>query len=557
MPMRSVASSASRQTTASVDSRWTGSSPSRRSPVRNGLRSPDRETRRYTLDWQSPSRQMVIDFNHLLIKSDQEFTHALDKAGAEKLQEYQEQLAEAAAEHERVRAGAELEFERLAEVEKARKLRQEQEQQREYARAREERERLEAEARQRELEEKRREEEAVRKAAEERRKIVEAEARIKAQKEKDEAAQRAQAQQEATEKKAREDADRLRIQQAQQPTAPTPATQPAVTAPATNVTSAGATDAEAIHSKYIELHQRMKAFWKPFKQECGKPGHPLKAVVGEVRRGMQKKLGQVTVQRENSKAVIGGIRQIFEGARAAGGPTVDIRPYIVSSPLPTLANESEAQYPAIMLYALICFEKSLVKQFDQEAGHEDGKIITELGIIAASFFADPHTRWKDIPLTDLLLAKLHRVCPILFGITGDMKSANGMARLGFLPVDGEQRSPNEYHQRMQGIGAGFAAMSLRKVAHPTIPPSEYWRALASIANTPSNDLYNGHFMVLKGMVRDYVPKLVDLYGVYGLALVRQATVVMPRRAPSRTSSTVGLVTVLPDVWRKRGINLAG
>jgi nucleoporin GLE1 len=513
---------------------------------------------------------MVLEFAQLLMRSDEDFNNRLDQTCAEHARENQRQLSLAATEHERVREGAELERKRLILEQELQQKKREEEQRREVERIQREADKIEqerakaqreAEARLRQAEARKREEKAARQAAEQQQQRQEVEARLKAQKDQQDAARRLQIQQqEDAARKAKElEAAKARSEAAK---APLPAAQPSpapiqrLSPPQSSAVQAvGSTDVEDIHSRYLALHKRMKAFWKPFRKECAQQGNPLKGPVGDLRRDMRRTTGQVTVKREDSKVVITKLREILRRSAAAGGPTVDIRQFIISHPLPTLANESEAQYPAILLYAFICFEKFVIKQFDQEAANEEGRIIQELGAIAASLFVDKEFAWKGLPLTDLLLAKFHRACPILFGISGDLKSAEGRARLGWLPVGGSLINTNYYHQRMAGLAAGYAALTLRAVAAPAVPISEYWRSLASLCNLPSEKLHSGHFMVLKGLVKDSAKKFIGFYGVQGRALLRHATIVLPSRAPSHAAETATLLRVLPEVWKTVGISV--
>jgi nucleoporin GLE1 len=557
-------------TASSFGSSWISSSPSRnspnrKSPARNGVRTPGRDVaRRATVDKESPSQRLVLEFSQLLIRSDQEFNDRLDEATAAHARRHSEQLNKAALEHERIRQGAERECQRLILEQELERRKQEEEQQREIERVQREKAKQEADMRQRQLEAKQRQEEAARQEAEQKRQIQEAEARAKAQKEQEEALRQQKIQQEQAARKAQEAAaaaaaaERARIQASQQPSqvsqisaASTSAS--AVAAPQLEKSVSGATDVEKLHSRYLELHQRMKQFWKPFKKAAAEKGNPMKGPVGDMRRSLTQAAGQVTVKREDSKAVITKLRGILRQARDAGGPTIDIRPFIISYPIPPLANESEAQYPAILLYAFIWFEKLLIKQFDKEAPNEDGRIIQEAGAIAGSLFVDKEFLWKGIPMIDLLLAKYHKCCPILFGIRGDKRTAQGAARLGYVKISGVVPSVNEYHQRQEGLAAGFAAISLRLVPLPAIPASEYWRAITSICNIPSRDLYDGHFLVLKGLVKDYGKKFISMYGVQAKAVLRKALIDLPARAPEETKSTAPLVSVLAATWKKNGV----
>lgn len=520
---------------------------------------------------ESPTQRLILEFSQMLLRSDEAFTKNLDKTAAESAQTYQQQLLKAADEHEKVRTEAELEQKRLVEEQEAQQREREEKIRRDL-------ERLEAEkareARERELEAKKREAEAARQAAEHQRKLQEAEAKARAQRDEEEAAQRKEQQREKEARKAQAAAEAAKakanalkqpVPPAQAPstvpvssllTSSKPAAAPTSTpSPAASAGAPPSADVEIIHTKYMELHRRMKEFWKPFKKECATPGNPMKALVGDLRRDMRKCISQVSVSRQDSKVIIQKLRAIFATARNAGGPTVDIRPFVISRDIPPLSADEQAQYPAILLYAFICFEKFVIKQFANEAANDDGRVTNELGVIAASLMMDKDLIWNGVPLVDLLLAKYHSACPILFGVHGDMKNVEGMRRLGCISA-GEQLQLNDYHQRMLGLGCGFAAMSLRAVASPAIPMSEYWRALSRLCNTPVDAIYSGHFYVLKGLVRDQAKKFIMLYGVPGKALLRHAVTVLPKRAPARAKAAAGIASVLPDTWKAQGISIA-
>ena len=296
----------------------------------------------------------------------------------------------------------------------------------------------------------------------------------------------------------------------------------------------------------------MKEFRVAFWNEHKKPQSPLKQPVGDARRALRTRLGQINVERKDSVAAIKRLREeCFDIALKTPGPMIDIRPYIISHPIPQLANEAEAGYPAFLLYVWICFEKFLLKQFEKEAANEDGRIIQEIGLIAASLLGDQKYMWKGIPLTDIMLAKLHRACPILFGIRGTMNTTEGRIRLGCTP----NTTLDAYNQRLRGVGAGYAAMSLRTFASkaPALPISEYWRAIVSICNTPPEYLWPGHFAILSGLIRDSYKKFLTFYGVAAQGVLRRATIDLPARAPERCKDAAGTVSVLPESWKKEKI----
>ncbi|KAL6703178.1 hypothetical protein ACN47E_010107 [Coniothyrium glycines] len=568
MPARSGTSSSSMHTAASFTSSFLESSPSRQSPTRNGGHAHRNSLVRDP--FESPSRitQLTREFNARLSISDRDFYQKLDEDQAERAKLHTQQLAQAAEAHRRVLRGAELEVERIRLEEEHLRIRREETQKREIERLRQEKAREEAEAHRQALEAKQRQEEAARRLAEHRKQIQEAEARLRAQKEQDAAAERQKQEKEAADRKAAEAAaaaESARAQQAAQQassqTQSAASATPAAPTPSNSSTAVPSTtsDVEQIHSKYLELHARMKKFRVEFQNEHKQKTSPLKQAVGDARREIRVRLGQVNITRKDSVAAIGRLREnCFNIALNTQGPMIDIRPFIISHAIPPLANEVEAAYPAFLLYIWICFEKSLLKQFEKEAASEDGRTIQEIGLIAASLLSDTKYMWKNtVPLSDIILAKLHRICPPLFGIRGNMSTAQGQARLGWMPIDKNPPTPETYSQRLQGMAAGYAAMSLRffKGSRPAIPASEYWRAIVSICNTPSEQLYPGHFALLMGLVRDYYKKFLEFYGVPARGVLRRAVVDLPARAPPHAKDAAGTVAVLAEGWKKNNLSL--
>jgi nucleoporin GLE1 len=543
-----------------------GGSPSRQSPNRKSSHKPRGSIVRDPYD--SPGRQLAIEFNLRLSLSDRDFNERLDQAAAERARLHEEQLARAAEEHRKVLESAELEVQRITLEEEQAQARRLEAQHQEIERLRREKAQQEAEAQRRALEAKQREAEAARQAQEHQRQLEAAEARIKAQQEQEAAAERQKKEKEESDRRAKEAqdaAEKVRAQQVQQAQAPQPTQAASTTAapvPATTSTppssssQATAANVNQIHAKYLELHKRMKQFRIAFANEHKQKNNPLKEKVGDTRRNIRLRLGQINTDRKASVAAIKRLREdSFNIALSTPGPMIDIRPYIVSHEIPPLASEEEAQYPAFLLYMWICFEKSVLKQFDKEAaGSEGGRTIQEIGLIAASLLADQRYMWKGIPLTDIVLAKLHRTCPILFGIHGRMDTAEGRIRLGWIK-SGE--TEGDYAQRMRGFGAGFAALSLRSfnAKAPAVPMSDYWRAIASICNTPTNDLWPGHFSLIHGLTKEYYKKFLAFYGAPARGVLRRATVDLPARAPPRCKDAAGTVAVLPLGWEKEGINL--
>lgn len=507
----------------------------------------------------------------MLSHSDREFHKKLDEDSARRASIHQEQLARAAAEHQRVMEEAERELARIKLEEETDQLRKKVAQEKELQRLKEEKMKEEAEARKRQLEAQLREEQIAREAAENQRRQQEAAEKARAEREREEAARRRK---EEEERKAREAA-------AAPPPAPVQQTQPAPTAtpqaaPVVNASTPAAPAAPAtaaqpassqppadileVHRKYLTLHGAMKQFRKQFQDAHKDKSDPLKPFIGDIRRNMNKRMGQITIDLQDSRNAINMIRaECFQKAIDAGGPTIDLRPFLVSH---QITNDADAQYPQLLLYAWICFEKSLIRQWYNEASKEDGRIISQLSLIAASLYLDTKFMCKaEVPMTDTLLAKLHRICPILFGIRGDL-GAN-RAGLGLDKIHPNEADMNRYSQLMTGVGAGYAALTHKKFPKkaPAIPISEYWRTVVLMCNTPAEALYPAHFLVLQGLLRDNIRKFIVTYGVAAQAVLRRATVDLPNRVPAAKPGTpearpglaaaASLVKVLPDVWRKK------
>jgi nucleoporin GLE1 len=511
---------------------------------------------------------MQLEFNLKLSISDRNFNEQLDQAAAERARLHEEQLARAAEEHAKVLRGAELELQRLSLEEEKARLRSQEQQQREIERLQKEKAQQQAEAHRRQLEAQQREQEIARQAAEHQKRLQEAEARQKAQKEQEAAAERQRKEKEEADRKAKETADaaeKARVQQATQQAAKQapvqaapPATAPPIAAAKAPIAAQAPNDSiNNLHTKYLELHKRMKEFRVTFWNQNKKAGQPLKEPIGNARRNMRLKLGQINVARATSQAAIKSLRaDSFDVALNTPGPTVDIRPFLVNQIIPPLANEAEAQYPAFLLYMWIMFEKFLLKQFEKEASNEDGRIIQEIGLIAASLFADQKYMWKGVSLIDVLLAKMHHICPILFGVRGSMSTVEGQKRLGWMPIDKQPPTGEIYMQRIRGLASGYAAMSLRAFKTvPALPMSEYWRLVVLACNTPSQDLYPGHFAILNGLLRDFYKKFLGFYGVQARAVLRRAVVDVPARAPERCKEAAGIISVFQEQWKKEGLLL--
>lgn len=183
------------------------------------------------------------------------------------------------------------------------------------------------------------------------------------------------------------------------------------------------------------------------------------------------------------------------------------------------------------------------------------KTADPIGIVAVQIFASNDFRWNGLPMIDVLIAKYHIVCPVLFGIYGSETSDKGRERLGWGREEkgGPWVSDQRHRERMTGLGAGFGAIALRNFAKSKLrnpyPNTNYWQALHAIVSVPTPGVTPTHFVVLKAMIENYELKFIECYGNAALAALRKALIDFPREA-GRGSVAASALSVLPDVLRR-------
>ena len=231
-------------------------------------------------------------------------------------------------------------------------------------------------------------------------------------------------------------------------------------------------------------------------------------------------------------------------------PQADVTMFLASPP----SGVSDTQGPALLIYELNIFAKALVSQIIKEAGVAT-QSADPIGTIASQIFAKPEFRYNGISLIDLLIAKFHFVCPVLFGIYGKDNTNEGRLRTGWIK-DGDSGafiSEQRHFERMSGLGAGYASISLRNYEKSSLqnpyPIYHYWKALATIINVPPTEITTTHLIVLKAMVENNVPRILDFFGNAGLLALKKGLVELPQQA-GVSGPAVKAVALLPDMLRK-------
>lgn len=327
------------------------------------------------------------------------------------------------------------------------------------------------------------------------------------------------------------------------------ASKPSTTVPAaltvakeTDHTSAVA-EREAIHGRYLQLHAKLKEFRAYMKKESLK-SPVIKEWMGDKRREMGKTVGQLTEGKGANAEHMRRVKALLIGATQAQQPMVDVRQFLVSPPE---ATEAEAQFPSLLIYLLNQLSKRIIKQFLEEL-YSNTSGADPIATLAISMFAQEELQWKGRSLIDILLAKYHKLCPVLWGVYGNEKTVRGRERLGWSPDLTVQR----HGERMTALGAGFAALTLRdfskaRLTNP-LPSWHFWRAVAHIINTPPSEATETHFFVLKSLVENSVEKFIKFYGQAALVALRKALVEFP--AQSKTGSACNAAAVLPHTLKR-------
>ena len=229
----------------------------------------------------------------------------------------------------------------------------------------------------------------------------------------------------------------------------------------------------------------------------------------------------------------------MDQAAKTAQPSVNITHFLVENKQPPNAP---THGPGPLLFLLNQLAKKAIAQFIQESS-DDVTTADSIGVVLAATFARPNYLFNGQSLIDVFWAKMHKSCPVLFGISGDEKTPLGRARLGWpSEFDAENRramiSDDVHYRQTFGLAAGFASVTLRnfsksKNRNPA-PNHIFWEAAARIMNTPKGEVQPTQFVALKAMMETGAERVKQLFGSQGVTLMRQALVIFPRDRASRT-----------------------
>lgn len=244
-------------------------------------------------------------------------------------------------------------------------------------------------------------------------------------------------------------------------------------------------------------------------------------------------------------------------------PQVDITMFLASPPKLADAQIQDTQVPALFVYLINIFAKAVINQFINEASIQP-KTADPVGTIASHIFSYGEFRWHGISVVDILFAKLHVVCPVLFGIHGNESTKDGKIRLGWWQDDKDSSEPSwvpsqVHYERMTGIGAGFASLALRnyektKLVNP-VPNSVFWRTWANMVNLPAQYVTQTHYIVLKAMIENQAPRIMEFWGDVGLAALRLTLIDFPNREHPQSMGAKTLAALADFLRREKKLRL--
>jgi nucleoporin GLE1 len=322
---------------------------------------------------------------------------------------------------------------------------------------------------------------------------------------------------------------------------------------------------EMVHQQYLDLHKRLKKL----RTQVKTAGNEIKEWRNQ-RLQIKKLLGQLAndtggslTPQERQVVRTGNLQRrkdiiaILQGAQRAPGPTVDARDYMVNAGTLTSMPPNTTQVPAVFVYLLNMAAKAAINTIKGTA-----VAVTEaVGITVAFVFGSIDLRLHGESFIDVLLAKYHFVCPMLFGIYGKENTEGGRVRLGwpFSIGDNGRRlwiDEKEFFEEQTALAIGWASLTLRdfakaKTSKNACPPWNYWMSIARITNTPADQVTRVHFIVLKNLLENHADKFIKFYGQAGTVALRTAIVVFPGRQGAKQTTERNGLEFLRDGLRKQ------
>ncbi|RSL44028.1 hypothetical protein CEP53_011409 [Fusarium sp. AF-6] len=320
--------------------------------------------------------------------------------------------------------------------------------------------------------------------------------------------------------------------------------------------------ASPTEDRYSQIHQELKKLRRELQAQSKVPGSPLKGKLGTFRREIRVAIGQLTGGKgANAKPVQKITDTLKEALRGnTPSPPIDVSLFVVDKREPVQgATHNDQTLPSLFIYLMNICAKAIINQFINEGG-ANPKAADPVGVFTAHIFSNQEFEWRGQSLIDIVMAKYRIVCPVLFGHRGSDRTERGRISIGWKKDGPAWITEQSHNDRMTGLGAGFASLSLRDFSKSSkknpYPPTNYWKALAYIVNSPPNEISNTQYVVLRSMIQGHEQRFLNFYGNAALAALRLALVEFPNKAP-QNATAAGSLAALADVLKSEsGLVLA-
>jgi len=252
------------------------------------------------------------------------------------------------------------------------------------------------------------------------------------------------------------------------------------------------------------------------------------------------------------------MKTLRQSLQAVPSVMIDPQDFVLEPRQPVEGAAHNDRLPSLFLYLMNILAKAVISQFINESG-ADARTADSIGRVATKVFSSEELLWRGKPLIDIVMAKYRVVCPVLFGFRGNDKMEQGRARVGWKKDGGHWISEQEHSDRMTGLGAGFAAMTLRDFSkarqkHPW-PPTAYWTAMAKIINTPPEQTSGTQCLVLKAMIAGYEKNFIHFYGNAAVAALKCALIDFPEKVPDKSAASSALKVQAKTLAINTGLRL--
>ncbi|KAG9232123.1 GLE1-like protein-domain-containing protein [Amylocarpus encephaloides] len=309
--------------------------------------------------------------------------------------------------------------------------------------------------------------------------------------------------------------------------------------------------------RYTQIHQKLKEM-RRFVNGKLATDTALRKKFGDLRRKVNMTLGQLTYNgdaRRNLRAR-DTIADILRESLSSNYPDFDPAQVVAVVPERNPSAKYNDDVSIMFIWLLNYFAKYIVSQLIEEASSQP-LAADPIGILAVSIFGRREFSWRHQPLIDILICKLRVFCPVLWGIRGNDETEQGRTALGWKREGSNWVTQQVHGNRMTGLAAGYAALSLRNFANVKSTeiyspwhPTHYWQTLAVILNTPTDQISSTQFLVLRSLIENYELKFMNIYGSAARAVLRVALVDFPAKAGRQSDEAVQSLIVLADKLEK-------